>query len=56
MASQGGGGTRRAKDQEMAKALLKKGEYHGHRTHPWNQGINYPRLGDVGAAKARRSR
>lgn len=54
MADQKGGGKRRSKDQEMAKDLVKRGIFHGHRNAPWNQGINYPRLTDVGSAAARR--
>ena len=58
MASGGGGGGARLrnKNQEMAKMLASKGIYHGHRFYPWYQGINYPNLGDAGAAKARRAR
>lgn len=56
MADQKGGGSRRAKDQKMAKDLADRGEFHGHRHYPAVQGINYPRLTDVGSAAARRRR
>lgn len=48
------GGSTRAKDQKMAKDLADRGEYHGYRHAPVTQGINYPRLTDVGSAAARR--
>lgn len=54
MADQKGGGSRRAKDQKMAKDLADRGIHHGKRAHPANQGINFPRLQDVGSAAYRR--
>ena len=50
----GGSGRRRNKNQEMAKDLIRRGIYHGYRHWPSTQGINYPHLGDVGSAAARR--
>ena len=50
------GGARKSKDQEMAKDLLKRGIFHGHRSHGWSQGINYPNLNDAGSAAHRRSK
>jgi len=47
---------RRNKDQEMAKDLVARGIYHGKRNAPWNQGIGYPDLKDVGSATYRRSK
>jgi hypothetical protein len=47
-------GANRRKDQEMAADLVKRGIYHGTRHAPWNEGINYPRLTDVGSAAYRR--
>lgn len=55
MADQGGGGSRRAKDQKMAKDLVARGEFHGYRHSPTTQGINFPRLTDIGSAAHRRS-
>lgn len=54
MAAEAKGGARRRKDQEMAAHLQARGIYHGYRHAPWNQGINYPQLGDVGSAAHRR--
>lgn len=50
----GGAGRRRNKNQEMAKDLIKRGMPHGYRSWPWNQGINWPSLNDVGSAANRR--
>ncbi|WP_157836719.1 hypothetical protein [Mycolicibacterium phlei] len=38
----------------MAADLVKRGIWHGRRFAPWYQGINYPRLDDVGSAAYRR--
>jgi hypothetical protein len=55
LASGGGSkGRLKAKNQSMAADLVKHGFYHGHRHHPWTQGINYPKLTDVGSAAYRR--
>lgn len=55
MADGGGGeGRIRAKNQAMAKMLVERGCYHGYRSYPWFQGINWPNLNDVGSAAARR--
>jgi hypothetical protein len=54
MAANAKGGARRKKDQEMAADLVKRGIYHGKRNHPSHQGINYPKLTDVGSAAYRR--
>ncbi len=50
----GGAGRRRNKNQEMAKDLIRRGIYHGHRFFPWFHGTNYPHLNEVGSAKYRR--
>lgn len=50
------GGSRKSKDQEMARDLVKRGIYHGYRSRPANQGINWPHLSDVGSAANRRSK
>lgn len=56
MAAEAKGGARRRKDQEMAAHLVALGIYHGHRSSPWNQGVNYPKSGEVGSAAYRRMR
>lgn len=48
-------GARRNKDQEMAKMLVANGIWHGKRFNPWNQGINWPDLTQVGSAAYRRT-
>lgn len=50
------GGAQRAKDQKMAADLAARGIFHGHRSHHYTQGINFPHLGEVGSAAYRRLR
>lgn len=50
------GPAQKAKDQSRAKFLVDHGMPHGHRTHPWTQGTNYPNLTEAGSAAYRRLR